>query len=125
MKHFVIFFAAVLTACTGMPTKEIRHQLPVWSQIAEKNLTSTLRCLTEHPDLEQFSQDRMRVLTFPNGKQVDIAIGAMQFGDFKNFYLISLKQAQDATTTTELRRSETDFFPMNQETLVKVLGSCL
>ena len=124
MRIFVIFFSAALVACTGMPAKEIRQQQPVGSQMTEKDLTAILQCLTEHPALEQFSQDRMRVLTFPDGKQVEIALGAMQFGNFKNFYLISLKAAPNGKAISELRRSEADFVPMNQETLVKVLGSC-
>lgn len=125
MKPVVLLLPLILSGCTGLTVKEIREQQAVWSESSAHDVEAVTSCLTEHPEFERFSQDRMRVLTYPGGKRVDVSFGAMQFFDFKNYYLISIKKVEDGKTAVELRRSEWDFGPMNQESLVKNIGECL
>ncbi len=126
MKNISILITIfALTACTGIPIKEIRNQQPIWSQTSSRDFSSTFRCLTEHSEFEFLTPDRMHILTFPSGQQVDISIGAIQLGKFKNFYLISLKKNQNQKTDIELRRAEANYMPMNQENAINILNSCL
>lgn len=56
------------------------------------NVTEVATCLTSAPDLEELrGGGSMKIRLFPDSKVMEFAIGAIQMGTFKSFYLVTLR----------------------------------
>lgn len=113
----------LLSACQGIPTKEIRGLPTVFEARSSKSLNEIATCLTEDPTLEDLS-DRVRPLTFPDGRKMEISIGAEQVFEFKNFYLVTIDSI-GTVSRVSIRRSDIDFGPLDQKALEKIVLGCV
>ena len=116
----VLFFSA----CQGLPLKEIRVKTPISNYESINTPSDTLRCLTEDRSFAELTNERISIITFPDGNLTEITIGAIQMGEFKNYYLISLKTRPNKSTSIELRRADHDYFPLNQDDLLSAIRNC-
>jgi hypothetical protein len=101
---YIIFICSLLiSSCQGLTIDEIRRTKPVDEYISAKNINVVLSCIADS-DVFNDLFDRLKIVTFPDGKKVEIKIGAVQMGEFKHFYLITLMSLDADTKITVIRQ---------------------
>jgi hypothetical protein len=121
---FAVAPLVILAGCVGTSLGDIRENDPVYAVKSAKKTDQLLMCLMQNEDLSEFRGDgRLHVLTLPEKKDTEITIGAQQAGKFRYFYRILVAHTP-AGTLLELRRSPTDFSPMAQDELVRIVTQC-
>lgn len=65
----------------------------------------------------------MLVLTYPEESKAEFSIGAMQAGNFKHYYLVSLARSPNGTRT-EIQRSPRDYLPLPQTEMIDMATRC-
>ena len=117
-----LVLGALMVGCQGIPLHEIRKSPPIFSVNSTKSLNTVFICFTT--ELDEFRGDgRMLVLTYPEESKAEFSIGAMQAGDFKHFYLVSLARSSDGTRT-EVQRSPSDYFPLPLTGMIDIAAKC-
>lgn len=119
----ILLLALVLGGCQGIPLHEIRNTTPIYTNDSAKPLNAVFVCFTT--ELNEFRGDgRMLVLTYPEESKAEFSIGAMQAGNFKHYYLVSLARSPKGTRT-EIQRSPSDYLPLPQKEIVDIAIKCM
>lgn len=123
IRLFIITSLSLLAGCQGIPLADIRNQPPIFDASVPVDLSTVATCITNDPDVSSLAGDRFQVMTFPGSKKVEFRIGAVQMGDFKNYYLITLT-GMGQQTKVQIRRSKSDFMPLSESQLRKTVADC-
>jgi hypothetical protein len=107
-----------------MTTKEIRINNPIASQESNRTSSEITRCLTESEIFQRYNDGRVKLITFPDGKGVEISLGAIQRGEFRTYYLVTI-MGSNGKSLVQIRRSESNFFPINAKDFEHIVRSCL
>lgn len=127
MNYFLCYIAGIgmallLGGCQGITVDEMRSATPIYSESSVSSLNTVFACFAS--ELNKFRGDgRMLILTYPEGAKAEFSIGAMQAGNFKHYYLVSLSRSSEATNT-EIRRSPRDYYPLPEADLVRTANKC-
>lgn len=113
--------ASLLLGCQGIPLNEIRKTTPMYTATSAKPLNAVFSCFTT--ELNVHEDSNVHVLTYPEESKAEFSIGAMQMGEFKHFYLISLARSLEGTRT-DIQRSPTDYFPLPQTKMNEIAAKC-
>lgn len=117
-RHYV----AGIGMCQGITVDEMRSASPIYSESSANSLNTVFACFAT--ELNKFRGDsRMLILTYPEGAKAEFSIGAIQAGDFKHYYLVSLSRSSEATKT-EIRRSPRDYYPLPEVDLIRTANKC-
>jgi len=82
----------LICGCQSISTGAIREQSALVDASTSRTLAEVATCLTSAPNLEELrGGGSMKILSFPDSKVMEFAIGAIQMGTFKSFYLVTLR----------------------------------
>lgn len=122
LRPIVVCLLCALYGCQGVPMSEIRAQAPVFATTSHKDAGAIVTCLT-NTDVFYELADRVHILSLPDQRKEEIAIGAVQAGKFKNHYLVTLTNV-DRGSAIEIRRSTSYYPPLSADELQTTVTTC-
>jgi hypothetical protein len=118
----VVCLLSALCGCQGVPMSEIRAQAPVFVTTSQKDAGTIVTCLTNTEVFDELA-DRVHILSLPDQRKQEIAIGAVQAGKFKSHYLVTLTNV-DRGAAVEIRRSTSYYAPLSPDELKAAVTTC-
>lgn len=122
LRPIAVCLLCALYGCQGVPMSEIRARAPVFATTSQKNVGTIVTCLT-NTDVFYDLAGRVHILSLPDQRKEEIAIGAAQAGKFKNYYLVTLTDV-DRGSAIEIRRSTSNYPPLGADELQATVTSC-
>ena len=120
MIRFYVLIIFLVAGCTGDTRGEIKNNKKL-SFSSSKNASEVSGCMLDKLDF--LMPEKVITNNLVGGDGMEIYIGAIQFSRMKYFHRIEVEKKENQSLVS-YQRSETEFPPISEGEVLKIIQSC-